>query len=43
MQAGLPSFVLDGDTRLKRLNQIAIRQMRIMLENNSLKKLEDNL
>jgi hypothetical protein len=34
---------LDGDTRLKRLNQIAIRQMRIMLENNSLKKLEDNL
>jgi hypothetical protein len=32
---------LDGDTRLKRLNQIAIRQMRVMLENKSLKKLED--
>ena len=31
---------LDADTRLKRLNQIAIRQMKIMLENKSLKKLE---
>ena len=31
---------LDADTRLKRLNQIAIRQMKIMLENKSFKKLE---
>ncbi len=31
---------LDADARLKRLNQIAIRQMKIMLENKSLKKLE---
>ena len=31
---------LDADTRLQRLNQIAIRQMRIMIENRSLKKLE---
>ena len=31
---------LDADTRLQRLNQIAIRQMRIMIENQSLKKLE---
>ena len=31
---------LDADTRLKRLNQIAIRQMKIMLENKLLKKLE---
>ncbi len=31
---------LDADTRLKRLNQIAIRQMKIMLENKTLKKLE---
>ena len=31
---------LDADTRLKRLNQIAIRQMKIMIENKSLKKLE---
>jgi len=31
---------LDADTRLKKLNQIAIRQMKIMLENKSLKKLE---
>ena len=33
---------LDADTRLKRLNQIAIRQMKIMIENKSLKKLEGN-
>lgn len=31
---------LDADTRLKKLNQIAIRQMRVMVENKSLKKLE---
>ncbi|MCK5681270.1 KilA-N domain-containing protein, partial [bacterium] len=31
---------IDSDTRLQRLNQIAIRQMRIMIENRSLKKLE---
>jgi hypothetical protein len=31
---------LDADTRLRRLNQIAIRQMRIMIENRSLKKIE---
>jgi len=31
---------LDADARLKRLNQIAIRQMKIMLENKSLKDLE---
>ena len=31
---------LDADTRLKRLNQIAIRQMRIMIENKSLEKLK---
>jgi len=30
---------LDADTRLQRLNQIAIRQMQVMLENRSLKKL----
>jgi len=30
---------LDADTRLKRLNQIAIRQMQVMIENKSLKKL----
>jgi len=30
---------LDADARLKRLNQIAIRQMQVMLENRSLKKL----
>lgn len=30
---------LDADTRLKRLNQIAIRQMKVMIENRSLKKL----
>ena len=33
---------LDADTRLKRLNQIAFRQMKIMIENKSLKKLEGN-
>jgi hypothetical protein len=33
---------LDGDTRLKRLNQIAIRQMLVMLDSKSLKKLEGN-
>jgi hypothetical protein len=33
---------LDADTRLKKLNQIAIRQMQIMIENKSLKKLEGN-
>ncbi len=32
---------LDGDTRIRRLNQIAIRQMRVMVDNRSLKKLED--
>ncbi len=31
---------LDADTRLKRLNQIAIRQMQIMIENKSLKKIK---
>jgi len=31
---------LDADTRLNRLNQIAIRQMQIMLENRTLKRLE---
>jgi len=30
---------LDADARLKRLNQIAIRQMQVMLENRSLKRL----
>ncbi len=30
---------LDADIRLKRLNQIAIRQMKIMIENKSLKNL----
>ena len=30
---------LDADTRLKKLNQIAIQQMQIMIENKSLKKL----
>ncbi len=30
---------IDAETRLQRLNQIAIRQMRIMIENRSLKKL----
>ena len=30
---------LDADTRLKKLNQIAIRQMQIMIKNKSLKKL----
>jgi hypothetical protein len=33
---------LDGDTRLKRLNQIAIRQMLVMLDSKSLKRLEGN-
>ena len=33
---------LDADSRLKRLNQIAIRQMRVMIENKSLKKLGGN-
>ena len=33
---------LDADTRLKRLNQIAIRQMRVMIENKSLRKLESD-
>lgn len=33
---------LDGDTRLKRLNQIAIRQMRVMLDSKSLKRLDGN-
>ncbi len=31
---------LDADTRLKRLNQIAIRQMQVMIKNKSLKRLE---
>ncbi len=31
---------IDADTRLKRLNQIAIRQMQVMIENKSLKKLK---
>ncbi|MCD6532539.1 MAG: hypothetical protein J7L25_00465, partial [Deltaproteobacteria bacterium] len=31
---------IDSETRLQKLNQIAIRQMRIMIENRSLKKLE---
>ncbi len=30
---------LDADTRLKRLNQNAIRQMKLMIENKSLQKL----
>jgi len=33
---------LDAEVRLKRLNQDAIRQMKVMLENKSLKKLEGN-
>jgi len=33
---------LDADTRLKRLNQIAIRQMQVMIENKSLKHLGSN-
>lgn len=31
---------IDADTRLKKLNQIAIQQMKVMMENKSLKNLE---